>query len=174
MILFTTERMLVRYFTKEDMEDLFEIFSDPIVMENMEPPYSKEKTAAFLQDFCVRKKRALAVVYKENDKVIGYTLFSESANKRVYELGWVFNRECWNQGLAYESMQGLFSYAFEKRDAHKLFAETIDEVKSVGLMKKLGMVHEGTQRKHTQDSKGVWRDLYVYGYLKEDDKNSLT
>ena len=48
------------------MEDLFEIFSDPIVMKNMEPPIVK-KDVTFLGFYV--EKNALAVVYKENDRL---------------------------------------------------------------------------------------------------------
>lgn len=58
-------------------------------------------------------------------------------------------------------------YAFDKLDAHKIFAETIDGVKSVGLMKKLGMQLEGIQRSHVKDKDGHWADLYLYGRIKE-------
>ena len=47
-------------------------------------------------------------------------------------------------------------------------AETIDPVKSVGLMKKLGMQQEGVQRSQTKNRQGQWTDLYLYGLLRED------
>ena len=53
-------------------------------------------------------------------------------------------------------------------NAHKVFAETIDEIKSVELMKKLGMKLEGIQRSQTKDDSGNWVDLYFYGILSED------
>ena len=52
--------------------------------------------------------------------------------------------------------------------AHKILAETIDPVKSVGLMKKLGMQQEGVQRSQTKNRQGEWTDLYLYGLLRED------
>ena len=59
-------------------------------------------------------------------------------------------------------------YAFNVLDAHKIFAETIDSIKSVNMMEKLGMQLEGIQRSHTKDNNGNWRDLYFYGLLKDD------
>lgn len=38
--------------------------------------------------------------------------------------------------------------------AHKIFAETIDGVKSVNLMKKMGMKLEGVQRSQIKDDLG--------------------
>ena len=55
-----------------------------------------------------------------------------------------------------------------KLKAHKVFAEAIDTVKSVSLMKKLGMQLEGIQRSQTKDNHGAWADLYFYGLLADD------
>jgi RimJ/RimL family protein N-acetyltransferase len=51
--------------------------------------------------------------------------------------------------------------------AHKIFAETIDPVGSVGLMEKLGMTREGVLRRHTTDCNGEFTDVYVYGLLRD-------
>ena len=48
----------------------------------------------------------------------------------------------------------------------------IDGVKSVGLMKKLGMRLEGVQKQQTRDNLGNWADLYLYGILESERKNS--
>lgn len=168
MYIVETERTRVRYFFESDFHDLHEIFSDSLVMKNTEAPYNEEKTHAFLHGFCIEKKRALAVVYKKESKVIGYVLFSDSLEKDVYELGWIFNKNYWRQGLAFEVMSRLVQYTFRELTAHKVFAEAIDDVKSVGLMKKLGMCHEGTQIQQVRDQGGSWRDLHFYGLLRGD------
>ena len=62
----------------------------------------------------------------------------------------------------------MIDYAFEELKAHKIFAEAIDAVKSVSLMKKLGMQLEGIQRSQTKDNHGNWADLYFYGLLEDD------
>ena len=68
-------------------------------------------------------------------------------------------------GYAYEACRALMVYAFEHMGIHKIFAETIDPVRSAGLMKKLGMQLEGVQRMQTQNIQGEWTDLYLYGLL---------
>ena len=59
----------------------------------------------------------------------------------------------------------MIDYAFAEMGVHKIFAETIDCVKSVSLMKKLGMRPEGIPRGQTRDNHGNWADLYLYGLL---------
>lgn len=162
-----TQRMLIRDYTMDDVRDLYDILGDAEVMKNCEPAYSLEKTSDFLSEFCIQKRGAVAAVHKDSGRMIGYILFN-AYEESVYEIGWIFNQDFWRQGYAYESCKAVIDYAFNVLDAHKIFAEAIDGVKSVGLMKKLGMQLEGIQRSHTKDNDGNWSDLYLYGLLKED------
>ena len=158
--------MVIRDFTPKDAADLQDIFGDEETMKNCEPAYDFEKTKEFLRSFCIGRKGAFAAVHKESGKVIGYILFNQ-AEKGVYEMGWIYNRRFWRQGYAYESCKAVIDYAFAKLSAHKVFAEAIDAVKSVGLMQKLGMQFEGVQRSQVKDNQGRWADLYFYGMLAD-------
>lgn len=162
-----TERMTVREFTIADLDDLQEILGDEETMAYSEPTYTRERTAEFLRQFCIEKKGAVAAVLKATGRVIGYILFHE-LDEGVYEMGWFFNRACWGNGYALEACKAVVDHAFNQQNAHKIFAETIDGGKSVGLMKKLGMKPEGIQRSQVKDRSGTWADLYLYGLLAED------
>ena len=162
-----TERMTVREFTIADLDDLQEILGDEETMAYSEPTYTRERTAEFLRQFCVEKKGAVAAVLKATGRVIGYILFHE-LDEGVYEMGWFFNRTCWGKGYALEACKAVVDHAFNQQNAHKIFAETIDGGKSVGLMKKLGMKPERIQRSQVKDRSGTWADLYLYGLVAED------
>ncbi len=162
-----TDRMVVRDFDMSDVNDMHDILGDDETMKNCEPAYTIEKTTDFLQKFCIDKKGAVAAVHKETHKMIGYILFHEF-DEGVYEIGWFFNKNYWGQGYAFESCKAVVDYAFDRMDAHRIFAETIDGIKSVNLMRKLGMKLEGIQRSQTKDHLGNWADLYLYGILAED------
>ena len=164
-----TGRMVIRNFTMDDLNDVHDIFGDAETMKNCELAYTIEKTADFLQKFCIDKNGAIAAVHKETNKVIGYILFKEY-DEEVYEIGWIYNKDYWRQGYAFESCKAVIDYAFNNLNIHKIFAEAIDGYKSVGLMKKLGMKLEGIQRSQTKDIFGNWADLYFYGILAEDRK----
>lgn len=136
-------------------------------MKNCEPAYDFEKTKDFLQSFCIGRNGAVAAVHKQSQKMIGYILFNE-IDPAVYEMGWIFNRSYWRQGYAYEACKAVIDYAFCELNARKVFAETIDGVKSAGLMQKLGMKSEGVQRSQTKDNDGNWSDLYLYSLLGDE------
>ena len=150
-----------------DAPGLQAILGDAETMAFVEPPYDPERTEAFLRDFCIGRRGALAATLREMGQLIGYLLF-KPLEPDVYELGWIFHQDFWRQGYAYEACSALVRYAFEELHAHKVTAETIDPVKSAGLMRKLGMRLEGVQRLHTTDNEGCWRDLHLYGLLREE------
>jgi len=166
-MLLETKRMTVRNFTAEDLNDLQNILGDHETMALCEPAYDLEKTEKFLKGFCIGQNGALAALHKETQKVIGYILFKE-LEKGVFEIGWIFNRAYWRKGYAYEACRAVMDYAFFELNAHKIFAEAVDKIKSVGLMKKLGMSPEGVQREQTKDNAGNWADLYLYGILQSE------
>lgn len=166
-MLIETERLIIRDFSAGDVNDLHEILSDNETMKNCEPAYDLEKTKNFLEEFCIAKKGAFAAALKDSDKVIGYILFNSWGND-IYEMGWIFNKNYWRNGYAYEACSKLMAYGFREMNIHKIVAEAIDAEKSVRLMEKLGMKREGIQRSQTKDCFGNWADLYLYGKLRSD------
>lgn len=155
-----TERMLIRDFTPEDVYELHEILGDEETMKGCEAAYELEKTRAFLNSFCIERKAAVAAVHKESCKLIGYILFNE-ITEGEYEIGWFFNRGFWRQGFAYESCREVIDYAFYRLNAKKVFAETVDTVRSVGLMKKLGMRLESIEQSSIPDT-----PMYIYSLFE--------
>ena len=162
-MLLRTERLILRPYSPADAEDLHEIFSDPVVMEHCEAPYTLEQTRDVLSYF-IEKELAYAAVLADSGKVIGHLLFHQLPMEAdgIYEMGWFFNRAYWRQGYAYEACAALMECGFQALHLHKICAETIDPVRSVGLMKKLGMSHEGTFRAHTRAPDGSWADVHWY------------
>ena len=167
-----TERLIIRDYSPSDWQDLHEIFSDPTVMKECEPAYTEEQTREALAYF-IEKDIAYAVTLANSSKVIGHALFAQLPppdEKGIYEIGWIYNRAHWGRGYAYEASNALIGYGFQELNLHKITAETIDPVKSVGLMKKLGMSHEGTFRAHMKNLDGNWSDLYWYAICNPEEK----
>lgn len=167
-----TERLIIRDYSPADWQDLHEIFSNPMVMKYCEPTYTEEQTKDTLAYF-IKKDIAYAVTLADSGKVIGHALFAQLPppdEKGIYEIGWIYNRACWGQGYAYEASKALISYGFQECRLHKITAETIDPVKSVRLMKKLGMSHECTFRAHTRDLDGNWADVHWYAICNPEEE----
>lgn len=161
-MLIQTPRLIIRDYVPSDWQDLHEIFSDPVAMKDCEPAYDEERTRDTL-DFFIQKSIAYAVTLVDSGKVIGHALFHQLPPPDaagVYEIGWFYNRAYWRQGYAYEASKALIDYGFRELKLRKICAETIDPVKSAGLMKKLGMSPAGTEQ--TNDPDGKPTDLYWY------------
>ena len=162
-MLFRTKRLILRPYSPADAADLHEIFSDPLVMEHCETPYTPEQTRQALSYF-IEKGLGYAVALADSGKVIGHLLFHQfpMEDDGIYEIGWFFNREYWRQGYAYEACCAMIDYGFRSLHLHKICAETIDPIRSAGLMEKLGMSHAGTFHSHTRAPDGRWADVYWY------------
>ena len=91
-----------------------------------------------------------------------YVLFKPIDVAETYEIGWIFNKNYWRKGYAFEICNKLICHGFESMGIHKICAEAVDGVKSVSLMEKLGMVQESIKIKHSKSNDGQWKDLYCY------------
>ena len=72
------------------------------------------------------------------------------------------------EGYAYEALTRLFRYAFNYLNLHRIDTDcAINNLESIKLLDKLGMIREGKKRKFLPIS-GEWIDSYIYGILYED------
>ena len=163
-----TDRLIVRDFTMDDLPALWDIFRDGETMEHMAPMTERE-TEEFLRSFCVERTPPGAYAAQlRGGGLAGYVLFNQVDAPGIYELGWVFRRDCWGRGLAREASQALLDYAFSALDAHKVIAQTEDTVRAAALLERLGMAREGVWRRHAPGRDGTWKDIHWYGLLREE------
>lgn len=163
-----TDRLIVRDFTMDDLPALWDIFRDGETMEHMAPMTERE-TEEFLRSFCVERTPPGAYAAQlRGGGLAGYVLFNQVDAPGIYELGWVFRRDCWGRGLAWEASRALLDYAFSALDAHKVIAQTEDTVRAAALLERLGMAREGVWRRHAPGRDGTWKDIHWYGLLREE------
>ena len=121
-----TERMLLRPFKTSDLEDLFEYVSVPGVGENAGWPHHKsiDITKQILSMF-IEEKKTFAIVYKDNNKVIGSLGIEKYSNEDKLteftnyigrEIGYVLSKDYWGKGLATEAVKAVINYLFEKEN----------------------------------------------------------
>ena len=171
-----TERLIIRDFNANDLNDLHEIFSHEMFFKNPEKPYSIQQTKGFLMDFCINTepRPAFAVASKKDNKLAGYILFNPVGDEGVREMGWFFSKKYWTLGYALESCKEIIAHGFEQMEVKKIIAETADTERAIPLIEKLGMTQEGKQKIQHKET-GEWQDLYWFGYLADNyfkDKNA--
>jgi RimJ/RimL family protein N-acetyltransferase len=172
MMELSTERLIIRRFSENDGEDLYEYFSNPKVLE-FEPfkPFTKDEA------YEEAKRRAgdekfLAVCLKSG-KLIGNLYFSKG-DFETWEVGYVFNEKYWGNGYASESLLALIQYAFLSLNVRRIVAQCDPKnIPSWKLLDRVGMRREGKLLQNIfffTDEKGspIWKDTYEYGILKSE------
>ena len=88
----------IRRMEERDLAPLHELLSDEKVMRYLEAPYSKEKTARFLERAGLSDPPLIYAVEKDG-LFIGYVIFHDY-DETGMEIGWVLHPKCWGKGVA--------------------------------------------------------------------------
>ncbi len=170
-IIAETERLILRRYKKEDVQDLFEYLSDEEVVK-YEPykPMTLEEAKENLE-WRIGTDEMIAVELKKSHKMIG-NVYMGRRDFEALEMGYVFHRNYWGQGYAAESCKALIKQAL-KNGVHRIYAECDPENKnSWKLLEALGFQREAHFRKNVyfwkdEMQRAIWKDTYVYAKLSD-------
>jgi RimJ/RimL family protein N-acetyltransferase len=175
-----TERLILREFREEDRRDVQEYRSDPAVVKYLPfEPATEEETKTLITKIIGFQKAQPRMVYnfalidKKDDKVIGSCSLELSIDgDKQGEIGYVLNRNNWNQGLMTECARKVISFGFGQLGMHRIFGGCDPaNTASYRVMEKLGMQKEGHLREH-EFRKGAWRDILLYSILEHEWKKN--
>ena len=132
MLLFETDRCIVRKITAADEEGFFKINGNPEVMKHIRPAKSKEECAIFLdQNIQLYRQDSVIgrylVIEKSTTHVIGmfsYLLLSDELN---YHIGFALLPPFWGKGFALEFVKFGVPYFFSHQPSNELYAITNKE-----------------------------------------------
>jgi RimJ/RimL family protein N-acetyltransferase len=152
-----TERLILRRFTGDDAQNLFDLDNDPDVMRfltggsgtSMETVESE-----ILPGFLSWHARSndfgyWAAVEKATGDFIGWFLFRPERGGPFTEpeLGYRLRKPAWGKGLATEGSRALVDKGFAELGVLRVFATTYqDNLGSRRVMEKLGMRHVASHR----------------------------
>ena len=125
-VVLETERLILREWNENDLDDFFEYASNPDVgpRAGWNPHESKEVSQEILKHF-IDEKKTFAIVYKENNKVVGslgveyYGLEEKLSEFFLYQgrsIGYVLSKEYWGRGLMPEAVRAVIDYLFNELD----------------------------------------------------------
>ena len=123
-VVLETERLILRPWKLDDVDDFFEYAKNPDVgpRAGWLPHENKEKSLEILNKF-IEEKKTFAIVYKENNKVIGslglekYNLedkLSEFFDYQGREIGYVLSKDYWGKALMPEAVKAVINYCFKE------------------------------------------------------------
>ena len=121
-----TERLILREWNLDDVDDMFEYASVPDVGERAgwKPHPNREESLYRVKHF-IEEKHTFAIVYKENNKVIGsvgvefYGLEDKLIEFDSYkgrEIGYVLSKDYWGRGIMPEAVKAVNNYLFNELD----------------------------------------------------------
>lgn len=167
-----TQRLILRRYTADDLNDLYEYLSDEEVVK-FEPykPMSLEEAKGNL-DWRIGTDEMIAVELIDSHKMIG-NIYLGKRDFNTLEIGYVFNRKFWGKGYAKEACEALINRAFDS-GVHRIFAECDPEnVSSWRLLESLGFEREAHLKQNVyfwtdEQGKPLWKDTYIYSRLISD------
>ncbi len=165
-----TQRLRLRAFQPNDWQAVYDYTSDPEVMMYIpEGIFTPEQAQAFVADNRGEHARAVAVLLKTADRLIGHMMFHPWFAPQTYEIGWVFHRASHGHGYATEAAEALLRYGFEALHLHRIIATCQPQnVASCRVAEKLGLRREGHFRKCIRSPENQWWDEYFYALLEEE------
>ncbi|MBR1757113.1 MAG: GNAT family N-acetyltransferase [Lachnospiraceae bacterium] len=102
--------LTIRKMNYADFDDLYELLSDPIIMEHIEPPFTKERAAQFLETAGLSNPSLIYSVEDENGNFIGYVIYHDY-DAESKEIGWILKRNVWGKGYAKKLTEQLITRA---------------------------------------------------------------
>ncbi|MEE9441736.1 MAG: GNAT family N-acetyltransferase [candidate division Zixibacteria bacterium] len=171
----TSDRIILRRYTHEDAQDIFEFVSQPsvakVTSDNIEATEDGIKKYIDLQNsyqpFEKEKVFDLAIERKEDGKVMGLlTLICRDQKQGA--IGWALGTEYRGQGYATEGAKALMNYGFRSLDLHRIQADTSSgNSASWKIMESLGMRREAQLREAVYEE-SEWWDKYIYALLADE------
>ena len=169
VVIAETERLVLRRYIEEDLQDLHEYLSNPKVVE-FEPyrPMTIEEVKSELE-WRISTDEMIAVQLKASNKMIG-NIYLGKRDFNAVEIGYVFNESYWQKGYAKESCERLIEIAFNS-GIHRIYAKCDPKNKnSWELLDKMGFIREGHLRKSVffwrdDNDQPIWKDTFIYARL---------
>lgn len=166
-----TDRLTLRLFTLEDLDDFYQYCQLKTVGPNAgwKPHIDKEESKCILKQF-IEKANVYAVVYKDENKVIG----SIGLHKKIdlegnihTEIGYVLSTPYEGKGLMTEAVKRVLNYAFlELKLDNIMVCHFIENDKSKRVIEKCGFTFTSIGPYQTLNY-GVRKSKYYS--LKRDD-----
>jgi ribosomal-protein-alanine N-acetyltransferase len=154
MVLFETERTIVKRFTAEDSEFFFQINGNPDVVHFIRPVKSREESDTFLQEnlnfyldsSCLGR---YAVFTKEDGRFLGTFSFLYLSGDADFHLGYALVPEAWGHGYATELVRSGIPCFFRRTDKATVFAITsAANTASQRVLLKAGFLYKGQVEEH--------------------------
>lgn len=155
-----TERLLIRPYTRDDLEELIEMRSDPDVyrylggLERQNPVEITKRLEFYLECYEKFGFGMSAMIWKENGEVIGGCGLQPLEDTGEIEVGYSLKKAYWRRGIGYECASAWLKHGFENVGLERIVAVADkDNIGSWRIMEKCGMTFEKIQLAYNMECK---------------------
>jgi len=170
----TTERLILRQWSIEDAQDLFDYAKNPNVGPHggWKPHENVMESFSIITELFMKTYYSWAIVDKETEKVIGSVGFEKDPRRRelnCLEMGYALAEDHWGRGLMTEAARAAVDHGFQylKLDMISVYRNPGNK-RSGRVIEKCGFVYEGTLRKANLVYDGEIRDVACYSMTRQE------
>ncbi|QSH40221.1 GNAT family N-acetyltransferase [Lentisphaerota bacterium ZTH] len=156
-IFIETPRLYVRTWSQDDIEDLYNVMSNPAVHQyTAEKPWNIERCFEQI-DYCIKNKFGQSpglfncpLICRKNGHLIGLVgLNPYLKDKNIPEIEFFINQSFWSKGYATEIGAAILEYGFKKCGFASITGLTSQEnIASKKVLHKIGMRFVGNEPKN--------------------------
>lgn len=170
-----TERLIIRPYSVDDLPELIEIRSDPLVYrylggwERQNPAEVTRRMSFYFE--CQEKFgfSTCATIWKENGEHIGSSGLQPLEDTGEIEVGYSLKKDYWRRGIGFEAAYAWLKYGFETSGLERIVAVCVPEnTGSWRIMEKCGMTFEGMRQAYGSTVKwyAISKDEFLEGAKK--------
>lgn len=172
-----TERLILKELSFADLEEVHQLHSLPEVDEfnTLGIPETLQTTKTILREWIEQQALIPRMSYVFSVRITGTNDFIGllalnlgKINFKIAEVWYKLHPVYWRQGYTNEALAKILKFAFSELGLHRIEAGcAIENIASIKVLEKVGMVREGSKRK-VLPIRGEWVDNYFYSILETD------
>ena len=151
-VVIETDHLLLRTFTEEDAELIYELNLDPEVTLYTHDPISDVEHAklvlqqTILPQYVLYNHGRWAVHLKPNLEFTGWCGLKFIKERNEIDLGYRFMKKFWGRGFATEAAYACIEYGFKRLNLNRIVGRALSEnIASLKVLKKCGLEYIGIQ-----------------------------
>ena len=149
-VIVETDRLLLRTFTMEDAQLIYDLNLDPEVIRYTLDPIKDIDHAKQVLEQVILPQYALynhgrwAVLVKPELEFIGWCGLKARPKRNEIDLGYRFIQKAWEKGYATEAAYACIKYGFEKLNLNRIVGRAMPgNTSSIRVLEKCGMTYTG-------------------------------
>lgn len=171
-----TPRLILRRAVREDAQAMLRNWaSDPEVTKFLTWPThdSIDVTRTVLESWLAEYEKdnyyQWMIVLKEIGEPIGsISVVRQNQRVEAAEIGYCMGGTWWHQGIMSEALSAVINYLFTEVGMNRIAAcHDPNNPHSGGVMRKCGMIYEGTTRSSDRNNQGIC-DMAIYSILRSE------